>query len=47
MLAGNLKIFVSNMGGLGRGLVAQEDVASGEVLLAVPLDSVFGDTEVS
>ncbi|KAK9901334.1 hypothetical protein WJX75_007184 [Coccomyxa subellipsoidea] len=44
-LPGELKIGVNDLGGSGRGLVAQEDVAPGEILLSVPLDSVFSDLE--
>ena len=46
-VTGKLKIAISDVGGIGRGLVALENVVPGEVLLSVPLDSVFSDTEVN
>ncbi len=46
-MPGKLKIAISDVGEIGRGLVALENVAPGEVLLSVPLESVFSDTEVN
>ena len=46
-MTGKLKIAISDVRGIGRGLIALETVAPGEVLLSVPLDCVFSDTEVN
>ena len=44
--AGRLKISVQQLERFGRGLIATEDAAPGEVLLSVPFTTVFMDTEV-